>query len=476
MRPVFDVTDERLARAAWSRLAEPGDDVAVALVEQLGAGPALAWVHEAANDPAEARRALVALGCHEPVPAAPGDVVPALAGADPLRVAALADLVPAVPSRRTDTLGGARAGARSGAAGPDFVVRRGPDNGARGLVPHPGPDRRSRSVSRLLHAVARWAPRLDGLDPRRELRVLDRLDGTLVVPGDPGWPPGLDDLGTVRPLALWVRGEPDLARLAARSVAVVGARACTDYGRHVTGEIASGLAGRGFTVVSGGAYGIDASAHRAALVSGGPTVAFLAGGVDRFYPAGNTDLLRAVAESGGAVVSEVPPGSVPSRVRFLLRNRLIAAFAGATVVVEAAWRSGSLSTATRASELSRPVGAVPGPVTSMASTGCHRLLRDGAAVCVTDAAEVAELAGALAQDLAPEVPAAVGAATAPYDDLDPVETRAWDALPLRSGASTESVARSAGLAVPDAVAALGRLEVRALAERVAGGWRRARGS
>src|SRR5690606_18729050 len=259
-------------------------------------------------------------------------------------------------------------------------------------------DVRSRAVARLLRAVARWAPRLDGLDPRRELRVLERLGGELLVPGDAGWPVGLDDLGPVRPLALWVRGNRDLAALAERSVAVVGARACTDYGRHVTGEIAAGLAARGFTVVSGGAYGIDAAAHRAAVVSGGPTVAFLAGGVDRFYPAGNTELLREVVGSGGAVVSEVPPGSVPSRVRFLLRNRLIAAVAGATVVVEAAWRSGSLSTAVRAAELSRPVGAVPGPVTSMASAGCHRLLRDGAAVCVTDADEVAELAGVLSRD------------------------------------------------------------------------------
>src|SRR5690606_41428021 len=118
------------------------------------------------------------------------------------------------------------------------------------------------AVARLLRAVARWAPRLDGLDPRRELRVLERLGGELLVPGDAGWPVGLDDLGPVRPLALWVRGNRDLAALAERSVAVVGARACTDYGRHVTGEIAAGLAARGFTVVSGGAYGIDAAAHR----------------------------------------------------------------------------------------------------------------------------------------------------------------------------------------------------------------------
>ncbi|MFF2267595.1 DNA-processing protein DprA [Cellulosimicrobium cellulans] len=433
VRLAFDVTDDRLARAAWSRLTEPGDEVAVALVEQLGAPAALSWLVEAVNDPARARRELVGLAERA------GDDGGGLQGL--LGVPGIGAAVPADDTRA------------------------------------PVRDPRSGPVARLLRAVARWAPRLDGLDPRRELHVLDRLDGSLVVPGDPGWPTALDDLGAVRPLALWVRGSDRLAELAARSVAVVGARACTDYGRHVTGEIASGLTARGFTVVSGGAYGIDAAAHRAALVSPGPTVAFLAGGVDRLYPVGNTELLRAVASSGGAVVSEVPPGSVPSRVRFLLRNRLIAAFAGATVVVEAAWRSGSLSTAVRAAELSRPVGAVPGPVTSMASTGCHRLLRDGAAVCVTDADEVAELAGVLARDAAPAAPA-VGNPKAPrdaaYDGLDPVEIRTWDALPLRSGTPTGAVARSAGLAVSEAVGALGRLEIRGLAERTPGGWRRVR--
>ncbi|MCB7137687.1 DNA-processing protein DprA [Cellulosimicrobium marinum] len=395
---VFDVDDPRLARAAWTRLAEPGDEVAGALVRELGAPAALHWVVEAAHDPARARSALAA----------------------------------AAPTSAT------------------------------GAAP------------RLLRALSRWAPRLDGLDPRRELRVLARVGGTFVVPGDPGWPVAVDDLGVAAPLGLWVRGRADLAAASARSVAVVGARACTDYGRYVTGEMAAGLADRGFAVVSGGAYGVDAVAHRGALVGGGVTVAFLAGGVDRLYPAGNAELLAGVVDAGGAVVSEVPPGSVPSRVRFLLRNRLIAAFARATVVVEAAWRSGSLSTAARAAELSRPVGAVPGPVTSAASSGCHRLLRDGAAVCVTDAAEVAELAGVHGTDVVPAAARAHEERPALHDGLDEVATRAWDALPLRSGRPVESVARAAGLAVPETLAALGGMEVSGLAERVAGGWRRAR--
>ncbi|WP_255437332.1 DNA-processing protein DprA [Cellulosimicrobium sp. TH-20] len=457
---MFDVLDERLARAAWSRVAEPGDQVAVALVDQLGAGPALEWLHEAARDPAGARRALVRLADD----GAPGGFPPAREG--PTSVPAVGP----APDTCEDGTGPVVRSTDPGVTARDPVGR---STDAR-VTEH---DPRARSVARLLRAVGRWAPRLDGLDPRRELRVLDRLGGTLVVPGDDRWPSGLDDLGPVRPLALWVRGSAGVQDLAARSVAVVGARACTDYGRHVTGEIAAGLVARGFTVVSGGAYGIDAAAHRAAILSGGPTVAFLAGGADRFYPAGNADLLRSVVEAGGAVVSEVPPGSVPSRVRFLLRNRLIAAFASATVVVEAAWRSGSLSTASRAAELSRPVGAVPGPVTSMASTGCHRLLRDGVAVCVTDVDEVVELAGDLARDAAPAAPAPSSwraAHSAPYDDLDPVETRTWDALPLRAGATTEAMARAAGLAVTDVVGALGRLEARGLAERAPVGWRRVR--
>jgi DNA processing protein len=424
--PVFDVTDERLARAAWCRIAEPADEVAGALVGALGAAGALAWVYDAARDPARARRTLVDLARRvRPAALTAGHLGPATSAAL-ARVVAPAD-------------------------------QDGPSTGP---------------VPRLLRALGRWAPRLDGLDPRRELHVLERLGGTFLVPGDVRWPVRVDDLGPAAPLGLWVRGEPDLAAASRRSVAVVGARACTDYGRHVTGELATGLAGRGFTVVSGGAYGIDAMAHRGALAADGVTVAFLAGGVDRLYPAGNAELLRSVTASGGAVVSEVPPGSVPSRVRFLLRNRLIAAFAGATVVVEAAWRSGSLSTASRAAELSRPVGVVPGPVTSMASSGCHRLLRDGTAVCVTDAAEVAELAGELGRDAADAGPPPDQRRTAPHDGLDDLETRAWDALPLRAGRPVESVARAAGLAVPETLAALGRLELAGLADSVPGGWRR----
>jgi DNA processing protein len=274
---------------------------------------------------------------------------------------------------------------RGGAAPPaDPEARR-----DQGTSPLTGPTAR-RVLGR---ALARWAPRLADLDPGRVLDRADRLDARVVVPGDAEWPTGLDDLGGSAPLCLWVRGPVDLAAAVRRSVALVGARAATAYGEHVAADLAAGLAEAGCTVVSGGAYGIDVAAHRGALAVGGPTIALLAGGVDRTYPAGNHTLLESLAREHGAVVAECPPGTAPVRARFLLRNRLIAALSGATVVVEAAWRSGALSTATHAAALLRPLGAVPGPVTSMASAGCHRLIRDGAAVCVTGTPDVLELVG-----------------------------------------------------------------------------------
>lgn len=387
VRTAFDSADPVLAAAAWSRLAEPGDPAAGALVHHHGAAGALAWV---------------------------------LDGKDG--------------------------------------------------VPAPGGD-----AAAWHRARERWLPRLEGLDPRRELDVLARIGGRLVLPADHEWPPGLDDLGPARPPCLWVRGGP-LRPALDRSVAVVGSRACTSYGAHVAADLAGGLAARTVTVVSGGAYGIDAAAHRGALAGRGPTVAVLAGGVDRFYPAGNAALLGEV-ERVGAVVAESPPGSAPMRSRFLLRNRLIAAMTGGTVVVEAAWRSGALSTAAHAAGLLRPVGAVPGPVTSVASAGCHRLLRETDAVCVTDAAEVMDLVGALGADLAP-LPASDGGRPpsrgAPPPGLDPRETRAYEGVPLMAAASAEAIARTSGLSLGDTRVALAYLELAGLVERSGSTWRRTR--
>ena len=293
--------------------------------------------------------------------------------------------------------------------------------------------------------------------------------------GDPEWPPGLADLGHAAPHCLWVVGQP-LARALERSVAVVGARAATAYGQRVSAELGGGLAERRVAVVSGGAYGIDAAAHRGALAVGGVTIAVLAGGLDRLYPRGNAALLAEVARHG-ALVAEVPPGSVPSRSRFLQRNRLIAALTRGAVVVEAAWRSGALSTAAHAAALLRPVGVVPGPVTSAASAGCHRLLRETDAVCVTDAAEVVELVGELGADLAPvrETPPGPGAGSAPPEGVTPSESRVFEALPLRGRASLAAITRTSGLAESDVRAALAFLELAGHVTRQAGGWRRSGG-
>lgn len=195
----------------------------------------------------------------------------------------------------------------------------------------------------------------------------------IITPDSDEWPSGLRDLPDM-PEQLWVRGLP---LIDSPSLAVVGARASTSYGEHVTAQLVDDL--RGITIVSGAAYGIDGAAHRAALARGGRTVAYLAGGVDRPYPAGHRDLIDRIAQSG-SIVSEVEPGSPPTKWRFLQRNRLIAAHAQALVVVEAGFRSGSLNAAANARTLGRPVGAVPGPVTSAASAGCHRLISEGATI------------------------------------------------------------------------------------------------
>ncbi|GAB2501139.1 DNA-processing protein DprA [Promicromonospora xylanilytica] len=433
----FDVGDPVLARAAWSRIAEPGDPVAGALVGSLGPVGALDWLVDAAGSPETAGAVLRRLES-------------AAQGAVP----------GAAPGIGSGPVGADRADAPGRLLGP-VAEGPAPEAPAVGSLTS-GP----RAAELVMAAVRRWAPRLERLDPGGELAVLGRYGGTFLTPDDPRWPAGFAALGAGAPLALWVRGDPDLARLGERSVSLVGSRACTDYGIRVTRALACGLADRGFTVVSGGAHGIDAEAHRGALVSGTPTVAFLAGGVDRLYPASNTDLLRRTVEQG-AVVSEVPPGSVPGKQRFLKRNRLIAALTSGTVVIEASVRSGALSTANHAVRLLRPLGAVPGPVTSMASAGCHELLRRGAAVCVTDAAEAAELVG----DLGESAPRRRGEQR-PGDDLDAVGKAVLDALPVRKAAHERSIARAAGLALGDATGALGLLELMGLAEQRDGGWRR----
>lgn len=307
-------------------------------------------------------------------------------------------------------------------------------------------------------ATDRWRPRVGQVDTGLHLRQAARFGARLVIPGDPEWPAGIDDLGMHAPPALWVRGDATLLGRLERSIAMVGARAATGYGEHVTIEAASGLVDRDFAIVSGAAFGIDGAAHRAALAGGGATVAFLAGGVDRFYPSAHETLLTRIVERG-AVVSEVPPGTAPTKWRFLQRNRLIAAASRATVVVEAGWRSGSLNTAGHAAQLGRPLGAVPGPVTSSASAGCHRLIREYDAVCVTTAQEMAELVD----------PA--GSPALFTGDPSPERTRVLDAL-TRTGRYLPQIAAICGMSADAVRAELGMLELDGLAADGPTGWRR----
>ncbi len=327
--------------------------------------------------------------------------------------------------------------------------------------------------SSLPEALKRWEPRTNDLAPERDIATMGRLGGQVWTPEDEQWPEALLDLGIAQPICLWVRGGRNAGvPVEARSVALVGSRDSTNYGNSVTGDLAAGLVHRGICVVSGGAYGIDAQAHRAALSTGGtgevaPTIAVSACGLDRYYPAGNEDLLRAIADRG-MLIAEVPPGSSPTRWRFLQRNRLIAALCAVTVVVEARWRSGALNTAHHAAELSREVAAVPGSVHSANSAGCHRLLREGAAVCVTDAAEVAELASPMGQSLAAEP----GGRPADHDGLNLEDLLLLDALPVQSPTTTEKLATVAGLSHASVLAGLGRLQLAGLAESAGGSWRR----
>ncbi len=317
--------------------------------------------------------------------------------------------------------------------------------------------------------VSRWRVRLEGLDPARDRALLARVGGRLVVPGDEEWPETLDALGAEAPICLWVRGPRRLDLVTRRAVALVGARACSPYGEEITHELAVGCADRGITVVSGAAFGIDASAHRGALAGGGATVGVLASGVDRPYPRGNLALIeRIVAE--GLLVSEVPPGSAPTRNRFVSRNRLIAGLAAATVVVEAGWRSGASITASAAVDLGREVGAVPGPVTSPASVGCHRLLRNGA-TCVTSPADVAELVDPLGTARY-EQPELQDLPAREYDGLSGVDLRVYDALPVGRAAHPASIASVAGLDRPSVLASLARLDLLGLAARSGEAWRR----
>ncbi|HWO58878.1 MAG TPA: DNA-processing protein DprA, partial [Umezawaea sp.] len=269
------------------------------------------------------------------------------------------------------------------------------------------------------------------------------------------------------PLALWVRGKANVAELAERAVAVVGSRAASGYGQHVAAEFGHGLAEAGIVVVSGAAYGIDGCAHRGALAADGVTIAVLACGVDVAYPAGHAGLIARIPERG-LVVSEYPPTHTPARHRFLTRNRLIAALGDGTVVVEAGRRSGAKNTAASTSALGRVLMAVPGPVTSASSTGCHELLRSGEAIAVTSVAEVIESTGRLGVDLVESTRRSETTVGSSQGDA----VRVHEALVLTGGSSADVIAVESGVALSTVRSLLPALEMAGLAERVDSGWKR----
>ena len=408
--------EERAAAMAWTRIAEGEDAYAVALVREMGYARALEWVAEGSI--AESR-----------------NIAQAGKGAESGSVAGL------------------------GGFAEHWTVAGCGDGAGRGLA----------------KAKARWKTRLAALGPG-----VVESDGAMgfVMPGDPLWPAALDDLGDTRPLGLWFRGDGKV--LARAGAAVVGSRDSSPYGVKIATDVAYELADSGVNVVSGGAFGIDVAAHRGALAADGYTVAVSACGVDRYYPASHADLYLEILRRGGAVCSEAPPGAAPHKHRFLSRNRIIAALSRAVVVVEAPFRSGAISTAHHAMSIGRPVGAFPGPVTSPRSSGCHRLLREGAA-CVTQTCEVLELMGMEAKlggQPGPGEPPPLGGLQTErqlaLDVLDPLASRVCEALPVSRGAPVEKIAAVAGVSVTEALTGLGRLERQGIAARNAGLWKLAR--
>lgn len=308
------------------------------------------------------------------------------------------------------------------------------------------------SVQQVAAGIKRWLPRLERTAVLEEILIAATVGAHVIVPEAQEWPELLNDLGAHAPVLLWVRG--DASTLANPSLAVVGARACTSYGTYVTADLTSDACASGLTIVSGAAYGVDAVAHRSALAASAPTVAVLAGGVDRPYPSAHGPLLEQIA-SAGVVCSEVVPGTAPTRWRFLQRNRIIASLARATLVTEAGPRSGSLNTAGHAAEMSRPLGAVPGPVTNPASLGCHRLIREYGATLVSNGAELRELVGL--QDVPMLDDSIFESSGLPREPV--LHRRVGDALPLRGSRATTDIARIAGITLDDARSALAELEL-----------------
>jgi DNA processing protein len=310
----------------------------------------------------------------------------------------------------------------------------------------------------------RHEARVRGIDLAGESALAQRCGARLICPGDQEWPASRLLPLQVQPHALWVRGSGALDALIGTAVAIVGSRASTAYGEHVATDLSAGLADRDWTVISGAAYGIDGAAHRASLAVGGRTIAVLAGGVDDAYPKGHASLLARIVETG-LIVSELPVGESPTRARFLERNRLIAALGCGAVAVEMAHRSGARNTLEHAEKLLRPVMAVPGPVTSAMSAGCHEWITERRAelvTCVDDVLRVLLPVGSLDEPARRGLERATDRlgqdALAVYEALPPV-----DRLPL---AELPAVSRLPGPVVGDALRELLQAQLVAVGDGV----------
>lgn len=350
----------------------------------------------------------------------------------------------------------------------ELITEVGPVRAARLVAAGKVPDR----------VAAETSARRDDDRAQADLSAIAALGGRLVIPEDDEWPTetftcfatpsARADARWRAPVALWARGAARLDELGERgAVAVVGARAATGYGEHVAAEFGYGLVEGRHAVVSGAAFGIDGAAHRGALAAEGCTVAVQACGLDQAYPAGHLRLLDRVAERG-VVVSEYPPGVRPARFRFLVRNRLIAALATGTLVVEAGVRSGARRTAAAAAALGRVVMAVPGPITSAMSVGCHLLVREEQAVLVTRVAEVIEAVGRIGTDLAPPL----STPRCRTDGLSPELLAVYEALPVRACRYPEQLVRECGVPLHRVRSALPLLELRGLVACGVTGWYR----
>ncbi|MBM7367578.1 DNA-processing protein DprA [Gordonia hydrophobica] len=331
---------------------------------------------------------------------------------------------------------------------------------------------KKRSVPRahrkaLVPTEARFAHDTSAAD----VETCARIGARLITREDPDWPGwqlfALDAADTAlrggAPLALWARGPVTCAEATEPALALVGSRAASSYGDYVAGQMAGGLADNGWTVISGGAYGIDGAAHRGALAAGGTTVAVLACGIDRDYPTGHAQLLGEIGRRG-LILTEYPPGTTAAKHRFLTRNRLVSALASGVIVVEAGRRSGAANTAAWATRIGRPLGAVPGAVTSATSVGTNSMIADGAATLVADAESAMALVAPDGHDTKP------AARRRRTDDLSDEQRRVMEALPARGGLTVDEIAFVSGIRVDGVLTALGSLELAGLVDGSAGTW------